>query len=122
MVRRTGKGESPGPRGSESDLDDEVLRAKYLDYCSARICDVFMGLDAEQVFELAKAAEQKAGAAQGTLSFREIASVLVDQLYEDMALPDFNAWAADYRKDPEAYDPYLLGLWKSYLESHARSR
>lgn len=121
MVRRTGKGESPGPHGSESDPDEEVLRAKYLDYCSARICDVFMGLDAEQVFELARTAEEKAGAAQGSLSFREIASVLVDQLQEDIALPGFDQWAAEYRKDPEAYDPYLLGLWRSYLESHARS-
>ena len=121
MVRRTGKGETQRSGASDSDLDAEILRAKYLDYCSARICDVFMGLDEEQVFELARAAEQRAGVAQASLSFREIASVLVDQLHEDMALPEFDEWAVDYRKDPAAYDPYLLGLWKSYLESHARS-
>ncbi len=118
MARRSGKGQPQKARvaGGES---EEVLRAKYLDYCSARLCDVFMELEEERVFELAKAAEAKAGAARGALSFRGLANLLVEQLLGDLALPDFESWAEDYRRHPEKYDPYLLGLWKSSLESPA---
>ncbi|NNG16738.1 MAG: hypothetical protein HKM89_09670 [Gemmatimonadales bacterium] len=111
MARRTGKGEprKPQQRGSES---EEVLRAKYLDYCSARLCDVFMELEEERVFELARAVEQKKGVAHGALNLRDLASLVVEQLLGDIALPDFDSWAEDYRRHPEQYDPYLLGLWK----------
>lgn len=112
MARRTGKGEPRKPRKAVAD-SDEVLRAKYLDYCSARVCDVFMELDEERVFELARAAEERAGAPLGALSFKNLAYLLVEKLFGDMSLPDFETWAEDYRRDPERYDPYLLGLWKT---------
>lgn len=120
MVRRTGKGEPPKPNSSSAEPRD-VLRAKYLDYCSARLCDVFLELEEERVFELARAAEKKAGVPQGALSFRQIAGLLVEQLMDDIALPDFDVWVDSYREHPEEYEPYLLGLWKTQVESHARS-
>lgn len=112
MARRSGKGEPRKPHESGAE-PEEVLRAKYLDYCSARVCDVFIELEEEQVFELARAAEKRLGVAQGALNFRDLANLLVEQLLGDMALPDFGAWAEDYRRNPDVYDPYLLGLWKS---------
>jgi hypothetical protein len=118
MARRSGKGEPRKARETGGE-PEEILRAKYLDYCSARVCDVFMELEEERVFELAKAAEAKAGVSHGALSFRDLAGLLVEQLLGDLALPDFESWAEDYRRHPERYDPYLLGLWKSSLESHA---
>jgi hypothetical protein len=118
MARRTGKGEPQKSRKTTAD-SEEVLRAKYLDYCSARVCDVFMELEEERVFELARAAEERAGAPLGALSFKDLASLLVEQLLGDMALPDFETWADEYREHPEQYDPYLLGLWELGLESPA---
>ena len=120
MVRRTGKGGPRKPQGPGAE-SEEVLRAKYLDYCSARLCDVFMGLEEERVFELARAVEQKAGVTHGALNFRDLANLLVEQLLGDLALPDFDSWAEDYQRHPEQYDPYLLGLWRSGVESPATS-
>lgn len=114
MARRSGKGNPREPAESE-----EVLRAKYLDYCSARVCDVFLELEEERVFELARRAERKSGAEQGVLNFRDLAALLVEQLVGDMSLPDFESWSKDYRENPEAYDPHLLGLWKSMVDSPA---
>jgi hypothetical protein len=111
MVRRTGKGEPPESRKATAD-SEETLRAKYLDYCSARLCDVFLELNEERVFELARAAEERAGARLGALSLKDLASLLVEQLLGDMALPEFQSWAKEYVQSPEKYDPYLLGLWK----------
>ena len=120
MARRTGKGEPRRANRSAAE-PEEVLRAKYLDYCSARVCDVFMELEEERVFELARAAEQRVGAQQGALSLRQVVTLLVEQLMGDLALPDFESWAEDYERKPEEYDPYLLGLWKSSVESPATS-
>jgi hypothetical protein len=112
MVRKSDKGEPQEPRKQVVD-SEEVLRAKYLDYCSARVCDVFMELEEERVFELARAVEDKIGLTQGRLTFRDLAALLVEKLLGDMALPEFEAWAEEYKASPEKYDPYLLGLWKS---------
>lgn len=95
---------------------DEVLHAKYLDYCSARICDVFMELEEERVFELARTAEREAGLDHGSLSFRTIAELLVEKMSGEVALPGFDEWAAAYREDPERYDQHLLGLWKDSVQ------
>ncbi len=118
MARRSGKGEPRKAHGSGAE-PEEVLRAKYLDYCSARVCDVFMDLEEERVFELARAAERKKGVAHGVLNFRDLASILVEQLFGDLALPDFETWAEDYRRNPQEYEPYMLGLWKTTVESPA---
>jgi hypothetical protein len=118
MARRTGKGEPRKPRKPVAESED-ILRAKYLDYCSARLCDIFMELEEERVFELAKLAEQKAGVVQGALSFQQIADLLVEKLMDDLALPDFTTWAEAYQENPAEFDPYLLGLWKTMVESPA---
>jgi hypothetical protein len=118
MARRPGKGEPREPHKPVAD-SEEVLRAKYLDYCSARLCDVFMELEEDRVFQLAKLAEERAGIVQGALSFKQIADLLVEKLMDDLALPDFTTWAQAYRENPEQYDPYLLGLWKTVVESPA---
>jgi hypothetical protein len=78
-----------------------------------------MELEEERVFELARLAEEKAGIAQGALSFQQIADLLVEKLMGDLALPDFSAWAEAYQENPGQYDPYLLGLWKTMVESPA---
>ncbi|MEE9245601.1 MAG: hypothetical protein V3U63_05305 [Gemmatimonadota bacterium] len=114
IVRRSEKGVE-GKHGSGADVDG-VLWAKYLDYCSAQVCDIFMGLEEERVFELARAAEEEAGLEQGELSFRGIAKLLVEKMRGDLSLPDFEVWAAAYHEDPERYESQLLGLWKRRVE------
>ena len=34
-----------------------------------------------------------------------------------VSLPPFEAWAKDYRADPDRYDRYLMGLWRSELKT-----
>lgn len=118
MARRMGKGEPRKRRTSGAEPED-VLWAKYLDYCSARVSDVFVGLEEDRVFELAREAEKEAGVAQGALNFRDISALLVEKLVADLSLPDYEAWAEDYERNPEKYDPHLLGLWKASLKSAA---
>lgn len=118
MARPTGGG-AKRERREAAAASDEVLWAKYLDYCSARVCELFMELEEEQVFELARTAEREAGAEEGALSFREIAALLVEKLLDHLPVPDFETWAESYRRNPEKYDPHLLGLWRSAIESHA---
>jgi hypothetical protein len=119
MARRKGKGEPRESHKSGAEAE-EVLRAKYLDYCSARLCDVFMELEEERVFELARAVEEKRGVSHGTLNFQDLATLLVEQLLGDLALPDFESWARDYQRNPEEYEPYLLGLWKSSVTANSK--
>jgi hypothetical protein len=80
-----------------------------------------MELEEEKVFELARAVEQRAGVTHGAINFRDLAGLLVEKLLGDLALPDFETWAEDYLQNPEQYDPYLLGLWRSGVESPATS-
>lgn len=77
---------------------------------------MFMELEEEQVFDLARTAEREAGAEAGALSFRQIASLLVDKLLDHLPLPDFESWVESYQANPEQYDRHLLGLWRSAVE------
>lgn len=115
MTRPSSEGAAQARRGAAAD-PDEVLWAKYLDYCSARVCEMFMELEEEQVFDLARIAEREAGADAGSSSFREIAALLVEKLLDHLPLPDFETWAESYRESPERYDSHLLGLWRNAIE------
>ena len=112
--------EAKGPGEQDVRLDG-VLWAKYLDYCSARVCDVFLELEEERVFELAQSVEKETGKGLGSLSFRDIARLLVEKMLDELSLPDFPTWAAAYEADPEKYEQHLLGLWKSKTEHASRS-
>lgn len=120
MTRGSSKGERSDKQtrdesGREARLDG-VLWAKYLDYCSARLCDVFLDLEEERVFELAQLVEKETGQRQGSLSFHDVARLLVEKMMDELSLPDFPTWAAAYENDPEKFERHLLGLWKSKTE------
>lgn len=125
MVRRSEKG-SPADNDErkERHVDgadaDDVLWAKYLDYCSARVCDAFVGLQEERVFELAQDAQRESGLSNGQLSFREIAALLVDKMLGELSLPDFDVWVVSYKENPSQYEEHLLGLWKKRAQVGAR--
>lgn len=114
---------------------DDVLRAKYLDWCSARVAERFVELTPDQIYELAERATQgepgsagvsssqdgvadavarKVGAQEvaSGLSFRVLVERVTEVLRKELDLPGFEAWAKAYRAAPERFDDELLGLWE----------
>jgi hypothetical protein len=107
---------------------DRVLRAKYLDWCSARIAERFLRLTPEEIYELAQKASSgnaassrdAASASTGITSadespvetFRQIVERVTEVLAATMKLPAFNEWSDAYRQQPSRYDDELLGFWK----------
>lgn len=102
--------EREGPPGAEP---EEVLRAKYFDYCSAQLAEVFLRLSPDEIFLLA---QEAAGSGEGAPTFGELVQRVTAELERRLALPPFHVWADDYRRHPERYDEYLLGLWEDGVE------
>ncbi len=97
------------------------LRAKYLDWCSARLADRFLRLTPDEIFELAQRArlgQETAGGEEdvrglGTeLSYRSLVELVTEALQAQNPLPSFEEWAAAYVEAPERFDHELLGLWR----------
>jgi len=95
---------------------DSVLRAKYLDYCSAQISEVFLSLTDERTYQLMEEAAHEADLAVGALSFQAMMQLVTRKLRMSVPLPDLETWIAEYTEDPGRFDPLLLGLWKSEEE------
>lgn len=102
-------------------MDERVrstLRAKYLDWCSARIAERFLELDPEEIYEMARPAESaEAGHSSSSPSaasdsYRVLVQRATEMLLERMSLPPFEEWRRSYAADPGRYDAELLGFWK----------
>lgn len=116
---------------------DDVLRAKYLDWCSARLAERFLELTPDQIYELARSAEGERGSAgvssseavrlaealeatagavlgdaRDPLSFRTLVERVTEALRKELGLPGFEAWSALYRASPAKYEEELQGLWR----------
>ncbi|MCG6955213.1 MAG: hypothetical protein LJF04_04400 [Gemmatimonadetes bacterium] len=102
-----------GQAGSREPL--EVLRAKYLDYCSAQVADMLLYLSPDEIYLLAQRAHREGGGG-GDLSYAEMVRIATDWLSGKLALPPFDVWVEDYRQHPERYEEYLLGLWETEAE------
>lgn len=100
---------------------DPVLRAKYLDYCSARICEIFLSLSDNRIFDLMEEAAREAGLEPGSLGSRQMVRLVTRKLRRSVPLPTLEEWAEDYRAHPERYDPFLLGLWESAVSDDAET-
>lgn len=98
-------------RGEES---EEVLRAKYLDYCSAQVSDVLLLLSPDEMYVLAQDAAGDA-ALRGGLSYEQIVQLATERLSRKVSLPPFEVWVEDYRRHPESYERHMMGLWESEL-------
>lgn len=99
-------------RDSNGPAADSVLRSKYLDYCSARLSEVFLSLSDERIYRLVEEAAEEGRLDPANLGFDEMVKLVTDKLKRSVPLPDFATWAEEYRENPERYDPYLLGLWE----------
>jgi len=95
--------------------EEEVYRAKYHDYCSAQVAEIFLQLPPDEIFVLAQEAASESRL-EGELSFPRIAGLLMERVTSRLKLPPYEVWVADYRLHPERYDEYLLGLWEEVVE------
>lgn len=90
--------------------DEPVLRAKYLDWCSARVAERFLRLTPDEIYELAQAP-----AADQPASYRILVRWATEALTARLELPSFEAWAEAYCTSPARYDEELLGFWKDVV-------
>ncbi|MFO8175005.1 MAG: hypothetical protein R6T96_12030 [Longimicrobiales bacterium] len=100
----------PGDRG-EGD-PEEVLRAKYLDYCSAQVADILLLLSPDEMYVLAQDAARESDFS-GDLGYEEIVKMATERVARKLALPPFETWVLDYLEHPERYEQYLMGFWEA---------
>lgn len=103
---------SEGRRESVEEGSDELLRAKYLDYCSAQLADLLLYLTPDEIFVLSEKVSREDVSAP-TTDYGRMVQVATKWLAERVALPPFEVWVRDYRRNPDRYDRYLMGLWES---------
>ncbi len=103
------------PRQSQdtADQDSSVLRAKYLDYCSAQLADLLLYLSPDEIFVLAEKVSSSDPGPESPHSYSHIVEVATSWLADRVALPTFEVWARDYTAHPERYEAYFMGLWES---------
>lgn len=107
-----GGGASSGP-GTQGDVSRRVLRAKYRDYCSARVADVLLTLSPDEIYVIAEA-ESRRTSGQGTpASYSQAVDLATRRVREQLDLPGFPEWADAYVREPARFESYLLGLWES---------
>jgi hypothetical protein len=117
---------------TRSAASERVLRAKYLDWCSARIAERFLELTPDEIYELAQRAtrerEEHSGGAivasdphrdrvgreEGVPmeSYRQIIERVTEALASTVTLPEFDEWRVSYEQSPARYDVEMLGFWK----------
>jgi hypothetical protein len=106
-----GDPEVPDPAEARS---AEVLRAKYLDYCSAQVADLLLFLSPDDIFVVAQRAARERGD-PGELSYMRMVQIATEWLSRKITLPPFEIWVADYLAHPDRYEDYFMGLWESEL-------
>lgn len=102
--------------------EEQIIRAKYLDWCSARIAERFLQLTPEEIYELAETAsrdddESLRGAVVvpgrgDDMPFRWMVGRVTEALAVSLQLPTLEEWRTGYREAPERYESELLGFWR----------
>lgn len=104
-----------------------MLRAKYLDWCSAQVADHFLALSPDEIFELAERASQAEPivvdarrpapeeGAEDLSSYRAVVQRVTEVLTTQLDLPTFDEWLELYRNNREAVEARLLGLWRERI-------
>jgi hypothetical protein len=98
------------------EADEQTLRAKYLDWCSARVAERFLDLSAEEIYALAQpsAASEPSSSrgSGGEASYRVLVQRATEALLGRMSLPAFEEWCRQYEESPAAFDAEMLGFWR----------
>ena len=92
--------------------ENPLLRAKYRDYCSARVADALLALSPDEVYTLARS-EARATGRVPPETFSDSVSLATGKIRERLNLPEFDEWVRMYREDPESFEPFLMGFWES---------
>lgn len=100
---------------ADSRATSDVLRDKYLDYCSAQLADLLLYLSPDDIYILARR-EARAEGDELAMSYGAMVRGATKWLHERVALPPFEVWLEDYRAHPELYEEYFMGLWESDAE------
>jgi hypothetical protein len=103
------------PDDGSAESIDPVLRAKYLDFCSAKVAEVLLALSPDEMFLLAQQAARASGASvPGTApGYDEIVRLATEWLTRRLDLPTLERFAEAYAQDPAAFDREMLGFWQS---------
>lgn len=116
------KPETVTPDPGHPEPSEAVLRAKYLDYCSARVAEVLLRLSPDEIYLLAQDAARDGGRGDAdSLSYDEMVRLATDRLSARLVLPPFKEWVEAYRSDPSRIEMDLLGLWRSELGEGSES-
>lgn len=91
---------------------DSVLRAKYRDYCSARMADAILSLSPEEIYSLARE-EARATGQMAPDTYNDAIHLATARIRERLGLPEFEEWAPEYLVDPGKYERHMIGLWES---------
>ena len=91
---------------------DPVLQAKHRDYCSARIAEALLSLSPGDIFGLAEA-EARAMGRSAPESYLDAVRLATGRVRDRLKLPEFEEWAAEYERNPQAFNDRLMGLWES---------
>ena len=100
-----------------------MLRAKYLDWCSAQVADHFLALSPAEIFEIAERAARDSDVSRRPSSwqgeevvedhsYRRLVERVTEVLWQQLELPTFEVWEEQYRRNPEAIEEQLLGFWR----------
>ncbi len=89
-----------------------MLRGKYRDYCSACVADALLSLSPDQIYTLSRS-ESGAVDRLGSASYNDAIRLAEEKIRDKLKLPDFQTWVEQYKKDPDRFDPHLIGLWES---------
>lgn len=104
------------PPNGRSAEPEAVLKAKYLDFCSAQVAEILLLLSPDEMFVLAQDAAREAGVG-GDLRYDQIVDLATERVSRKLALPAFEVWVEEYQADPERYEEYLMGLWETELKN-----
>lgn len=85
------------------------MRAKYFDWCSARVAERFVSLDTGRIYDLAGVVEGE------DVAFPEVVDRATEELAASMSLPSFEDWVVLYRANPQQYEEDLAGFWRDLL-------
>lgn len=100
----------PGGEGSAESMD--LLRAKYLDYCSAQLAELLLYLSPDEIFVLSRRVSDR-DSERASPGWEQLVEVATGWLAERVALPPFETWVESYRANPERYENDFMGLWES---------
>lgn len=120
---------------------ESELRAKYLDWCSARLAERFLDLSPEEIYALARPESGEPSDPEGGESepaptvaggrpapsavslprptdegYRALVQRVTEALLRRTSLPTYEQWAEAYAESPARFEAELLGFWKDAVE------